>query len=244
MCTILCAGKVRARRSHAGGSGVYPYTRHLQILDSRRPSKAGKLPKELRQIRTPLAANEWEQRLSSHPDQAYREYLLKGMREGFRVGFGYSSHTCTRSKTNMTSATKNPKVVDEYLAKEVQLGRVIGPLELEAHPTVQTSRFGVIEKPHQPGKYRLIVDLSHPDGSSVNSGIERELCSLSYTSVDEAIDRVCVRGRGTMLAKFDIESAFRIIPVHPDDRPLLGMEGEPVYRYHPPIWPQICPQNF
>jgi len=55
-------------------------------------------------------------------------------------------------------------------------------------------------------------------------GIERELCTLSYTSVDEAVAKVCERGRGTMLAKFDMESAYRIIPVHPEDRPLLGME--------------------
>ena len=30
-------------------------------------------------------------------------------------------------------------------------------------------------------------------------------------------------GRGTMMAKVDIKSAYRMVPVHPDDRPLLGM---------------------
>ena len=30
-------------------------------------------------------------------------------------------------------------------------------------------------------------------------------------------------GRGTWLTKLDIEAAYRIIPVHPEDRPLLGM---------------------
>lgn len=34
-------------------------------------------------------------------------------------------------------------------------------------------------------------------------------------------------GRG--LAKQDIESAYRIIPVHPDDRPLLGMRWKVTY---------------
>ena len=42
-------------------------------------------------------------------------------------------------------------------------------------------------KPHQPGKWRLIVDLSHPKGFSINDGIEAELCSLKYTSVEEAV---------------------------------------------------------
>ena len=84
------------------------------------------------------------------------------------------------------------------------------------------SRFGVILK-NQPGRWRLIVDLSHPKGASVNDGIESELCSLSYTSVDAAVRIIMAMGPGVLLAKFDIESAYRLIPVHPDDILLLGM---------------------
>ena len=58
----------------------------------------------------------------------------------------------------------------------------------------------------------------------MNDGIEPELCTLRYTSVDEAARRVCALGVGTQLAKFDVESAYRIVPVHPEDRPLLGMQ--------------------
>ena len=45
-------------------------------------------------------------------------------------------------------------------------------------------------------------------------------------SVDEAMREVIVLGQGTQLPKFDIESAYRLIPVHADDRPLLGMRRE------------------
>ena len=31
-------------------------------------------------------------------------------------------------------------------------------------------------------------------------------------------------GQGPYCQSFDVESAYRIVPVHPDDRPLLGME--------------------
>ena len=65
------------------------------------------------------------------------------------------------------------------------------------------------------------MDLSHPAGASVNDGIEPELCSLKYTSVDEAVELVLSSGSRAVMA---IESAYRIIPVHPDDRPLLGMK--------------------
>ena len=31
-------------------------------------------------------------------------------------------------------------------------------------------------------------------------------------------------GRGALMAKFDLKSAYRQVPVHPHDRKLLGME--------------------
>ncbi len=83
------------------------------------------------------------------------------------------------------------------------------------------SWFGVILKPDQPGEWRLIVYLSHPAGSSVNDGIESDLCSLRYSTVDEAV--ILVKDPCSFMVKVDIESAYRIIPVNPDDRPLLGM---------------------
>ncbi len=42
-------------------------------------------------------------------------------------------------------------------------------------------------------------------------------------SINEVVDQILTLGRGTELAKIDIESAFRNIPVHPHDRHLLGM---------------------
>ena len=89
--------------------------------------------------------------------------------------------------------------------------------------------------PHQqPGrnpkkhsdKWRLILDLSHPLGYSVNDGIDRKICSLSYMRVDDVVQEVLSRRRGCQLAKIDIESAFRNVPVHPHDRHLLGLSWE------------------
>ena len=69
----------------------------------------------------------------------------------------------------------------------------------------------------------MITDLSFPGGSSVNDGVDRQLCSISYASVDDAVRRIRCLGRGIALAKFDIASAYRMVPVHPVDRLLLGM---------------------
>ena len=65
---------------------------------------------------------------------------------------------------------------------------------------VQISRFGVIPK-SQPGKWRLILDLSHPDGKSVNDGIDQEICSLTYSSVDQAAQCIVALGRGGTVSK-------------------------------------------
>jgi len=64
----------------------------------------------------------------------------------------------------------------------------------------------------------------------VNDGIDPSMCSLSYVSVDDAAREVFRQGQHSLMAKVDIKSAYRNIPVHPDDRWLLGMQwGGAVY---------------
>ena len=46
---------------------------------------------------------------------------------------------------------------------------------------------------------------------------------MQYIKIDDAIAALIRLGRGTYLAKTDIESAFRQFPVHPEDWELLGM---------------------
>ena len=89
---------------------------------------------------------------------------------------------------------------------------------------VYISRFGVIPKKHQPGKWCLILDLSFPKGKSVNDGIDKDVCSLRYITTDDAAHHIMTLGRGSFLAKIDVKSAFRLLPIHPTDRHLLGMQ--------------------
>ncbi len=124
----------------------------------------------------------------------------------------------------MPSAYQHPSIVDDYLAKEQSAYRIIGPLDPQRLPHAKVSPFGVIPKHHQPNKWRLILNLSAPEGFSVNDGIAREASSLSLVSVDNIAATVLSLGKGALLAKLDIQAAFRIIPVHPDDRHFLGMQ--------------------
>ena len=101
----------------------------------------------------------------------------------------------------MASALLNPQVIDLHV-----------------------SHFGVIPKRHQPGKWLLILDLSSLAGHSVNDGIAGEDYSLQYMKADDIIAAIMRMERGSHMAKFDVQNAYRVVPVHTEDRRLLGMK--------------------
>ena len=125
----------------------------------------------------------------------------------------------------MASAREHPKVIADYLNEELQEGRIVGPVDPKA-VGVHTSPFGVIPKCNKPGKWRLIVKLSSPSALSINDGIDHIQSSLHYSGLNEALAMINRLGKGSLLAKLDIKNAYRLIPVHPDDRPLLGMKWD------------------
>ena len=175
---------------------------------------------------TSLKWESWERALSSHPDQAFSRCIVNGIRNGFRIGYNYGKGLLPlTAKKNMLSAQQHPEVIDSYITKEVSDRRILGPFPSPGE-TIHTSPFGVIPKRHQENKWRLILDLSHPEGRSVNDGIDPALCSLSYISHDQITEQILLMGRCTQMAKIDIRNAYRNIPVHPSDRHLLGMNWQ------------------
>ena len=85
---------------------------------------------------------------------------------------------------------------------------IIGPFPLHKSPEVHINRFGVIPKKHQSGKWRLITDLSFPEGASVNDAIDPDLCSLKYVTVDYIARKAIQLGKGSPIAKIDIKSTY------------------------------------
>ena len=76
-------------------------------------------------------------------------------------------------------------------------------------------------------KWRLIMHLSHPSGSSVNDGIDiHHFPFLRYSTVQDAMDSVMLLGRAALMAKLDVKSAFRLCPVRPEGHHLLGMRWQ------------------
>ena len=57
---------------------------------------------------------------------------------------------------------------------------------------------------------------------SVNDNLRRDLTHVAYSSVEDAALAIHTLGQGTQLAKIDIQSAYRIVPIHPIRTGLLG----------------------
>ena len=119
----------------------------------------------------------------------------------------------------MRSALVHPSVIYAYLGTEVSHGRVTGLFTSPPYPDLHE----VIPKSNQPHKWCLILNLSLPEGHSVSDGILKPPFSVQYVMVDSIFEGIMARGQGTLMAKFDVVSAYRKVAVHPQDPPLLGM---------------------
>ena len=131
---------------------------------------------------------------------------------------------------NLLSALQKPDAVDDKLAKELKLGRIVGPFFARPLPSLHISPLDLVPK-KTPGEYRLIHHLSFPFGNSVNSHIPQIATSVHYASIDDAIRLIRRTGRGCVLAKTDVKNAFRLIPVNPKDYDLLGMFWKDQFYY-------------
>ena len=92
----------------------------------------------------------WSTELRSFPDKDFANFVIEGIRCGFWIGFNHRNHKCISAPRNMVSAKQNPQPIQEYLTKELNAGRIIGPLPVLSDmpgARVQISCLGVIPKP-------------------------------------------------------------------------------------------------
>ena len=91
---------------------------------------------------------------ADHPDKEFREYILRRINEGFRIGSNYKMNRCRPAASNVHSATEHSQIVQQYLDNELALGHIVGPVDpAQAPKGTQTSPFGVIPKSGQPGRW-------------------------------------------------------------------------------------------
>ena len=157
-------------------------------------------------------------------DKDEMEFLVKGFKEGFQIGF--------QGPRNI--ARKSPDLKLEYgtkwdlwkkVMKEVAVNRFAGPFKEPPYDYYHQSLIGLVPKSN--GDVRLIFHLSYPrSGMSINSMTPKHLCTLKYRDLNDVIQLYIEAGKGCYTAKADMQSAFRNLPIRSEDWPLLIMKAE------------------
>lgn len=87
-------------------------------------------------------------------------------------------------------------------------------------PNFQVPPLGLVPK-KAPNDFRLIHYLSYWEGDSINYHIPKEMTTDSYQSIDTEVALIKQVWKGGLLAKTDLENAYKQIPIHPSDFKLL-----------------------
>ena len=163
--------------------------------------------------------------LRGHPQPLVVNYILTGLRTGFDLG--YNGPLLPVHRRNNKSARDQHKAVSEAIAKELKRGHTAGPFPNPPFPVNHISPLGTA--PKDDGTYRLVLDLSQPEGLSVNERIDKTEFPTEYTHFDKATDLIRRVGIGCLLTKIDIKHAYRLLPVRKEDWPLLVYQWEGSY---------------
>ncbi|XP_068723625.1 uncharacterized protein [Montipora capricornis] len=168
---------------------------------------------------TPVKMNKLEYPLQGYP-ASIEEYLVSGFSCGFRTHFVGERHAF--ESPNLKSALKQPQIV--------AAGRIVGPFSEPPFHNFRCSPLGIVPK-KDPSEFRLIHHLSYPPSSSVNDFIAEDCSSVHYAPINDAISVIKRKEAGCFMAETDVKSAFRIIPIHPNDFALLGMKWQNSYYF-------------
>ena len=170
--------------------------------------------------KSPLNTDVLRDGLRNHPDRDFVDKIIDYTTNG--VPIGYQGPQVAQEAPNWPSAHKFASAVTDIIQKDVTKGRKCGPFDHPPFSHMVVSPLGAFAKKRSPDKVRVIHDLSWAPGRSVNDHIPDDECSVQYISVDTAVDMVRKYGPGTLLAKIDLEDAFKHIVVRPEDWHLLG----------------------
>ena len=111
---------------------------------------------------------------------------------------------------------------EKCISDDVAKGYTLGPFDRPPLPDFVCNSLGVVSKKN--GGHRVIMDLSQPFGDSVNDFMSLDGITLEFCSVDGAAKLLQQAGKGALMGKQDIESAFGLIPVRKDDWHRLGFQ--------------------
>ena len=94
------------------------------------------------------------------------------------IKFGFPLSLINPNELNNTKITNHflacqyPLQVQEYIDKELSLGAILGPVDSIVHEQLHCSP--LLTRPKDMNKRRVILNLSHPYGNTVNSHVDAD----------------------------------------------------------------------
>jgi hypothetical protein len=198
-------------------------------------------------IVTSFRPDVWEEELQRAGAPQHLREVPKGLRDGFTVGLENFTLRSSFIPKNHSSASEHESFLLQKYDSEISAGRVsrgysLAALE-ELMGPIRTAPIGVVAS---ADKLRVIIDHSFPDK---NAGVDLDslprspdgklILDASTTSVNSVTDLteftcdwgtfsdcwllVAEAPEGTQAAVFDVESAFRNLPLHPSVRRFLAI---------------------
>ena len=173
---------------------------------------------DLENIFTPVDADKLHQILTeSDYDSQKTEFLVKGFKEGFSLGYQGSFQIKMESPNlKIQLGVGSELELWNKVMKEVKAKRYAGPYEaIPFDDHYIQSPIGLV--PKDGGKNtRLIFHLSYPrNGSnlSVNSNTPKEMCTVKYPDFSKAVQLCLQEGKHCKCSKSDWKTAFRHFPI-------------------------------
>ena len=151
----------------------------------------------------------------------YDQEIIDWLTYGFSISRCNDAEDPIPANANHAGALHHPESIDAYLKKEIKLGATMGPFRIPPYINrIGISPLSTREKRESTSR-RVILDLSFPEGRSVNSGINKDLycgepIKLVYPTIDTLCRRVAELGEKCLLWKRDLQRFFSTTPPMPE----------------------------
>ena len=171
---------------------------------------------------------EWERELRDYHDPLLLQYL----KFGFPLSLVHPQDLFNTAITNHHSANQFPEAIQKYLQEECSLGAMLGPLD-----QVNSEHFHcspLLTRPKDKNKRRVILNLSHPYGRSVNDHVDKNHFdghefTLRFPTIDDIVEEILKVKNDPVLYKIDVVRAFRNLKVDPVDALKFGIQWDGLY---------------
>ena len=179
-------------------------------------------------VSSALNIQAWEHYLAEYPDKRVLQYL----KFGFPLSLSDNHDLHDTDISNHASAMQHPKAVMEYLNKEMSVGAILGPVSNVPHEDYHCSP--LLTRLKDTNKGRVILNLSHPPGASVNHFVnsntfDNSCFTLKFPTIDNIVHEIKNCNENPHLIKIDVSHAFRNLRDDPKDGLNFGLKWKDSY---------------